>query len=260
MQLPLFSIVTVCLNPGEDLLKTVRSVLSQEYDGFEYIIKDGLSDDETRHFDCSDCRLNFVSQPDEGIYDAMNQALKLCKGRYVLFLNAGDALYLPSALSEVADLLRREEYPDFAYVDRYNEKMDVVTRYPFPLSAWFLFRRPVCHQALFVKRDTLLLLGGFDTDLQLLADYDVLMNLVLEKKARYAHCPIVGVSYKDDGVSSDLGNRRQKMSELRQLRETYYTPLQRMIYGLAWRATLPELRVRLLHQIHFSWLRRILYS
>jgi glycosyltransferase involved in cell wall biosynthesis len=257
-QLPLFSIVTVCLNPGQDLAKTVGSILAQDYRPFESVIKDGLSQDGTQDFACSDPRVTFVSQADGGIYDAMNQALDLCRGRYVNFLNAGDTFRVRHALSRVADLLEEHAYPDMVYVDRYNEKLDAVTHYPPSLSPWYLFRRPVCHQALFVKRSLLLCVGGFDTTFRIFADYDVLMKLVLAKKASHVHCPLVAVSYKDDGVSSAPRNRRQKLNELQRLREAHFTRTQRLLYGIIWRGTLPGIRIRLVHQDRIRCLRRVL--
>lgn len=260
MRLPLFSIITVSLNPGEDLGKTVESVLSQEFDCFEYVIKDGLSQDGTRTFTCSDPRVKFVSQPDNGIYDAMDQALGLCRGQYVNFLNAGDTFRVLNALSAVADcLLEEQDFPDLVYVDMFNEKLDVIMHYPPSLGPWYLFRRPVCHQAVFVKRDVLLSVGGFDTSFRILADYDVLMKLVLARKASHAHCPIVAVNYKDDGMSSDPRNRLQKLNEVQRLRESYFTGMQRVFYGILWRSTLPGVRIRLVHQGRIRWLRRLLY-
>lgn len=255
---PLFSIVTVCLNPGKDLPRTVESVLSQDFADFEYIIKDGVSQDGTEGFECSDPRVTFVSQPDGGIYDAMNQALALCRGRYINFMNTGDTLRISDALSAVARLLKTTAYPDIAYVDRYNEKLDIVTHYPASLTPWYLFRRPVCHQALFVKRSLLLRLGGFDTRYRILADYDVLIKLALVEKASHVHCPLVAVTYKDDGVSSDPRNRRQKLDEVKRLRRAHFSLLQRCIYGALWQATLPAVRIRLIQQRQIPWLRRAL--
>jgi len=257
-QLPFFSIVTVCLNPGKDLPKTVESILAQDYRHFESVIKDGLSQDGTKDFDCSDPRVTFVSRPDGSIYDAMNQALDLCSGHYVNFLNTGDTFRVRNVLSEVADLLEEHAYPDMVYVDRYNEKLDAVTHYPPSLSPWYLFRKPVCHQALFVKRSILLSMGGFDTTFRIFADYDVLLKLLLAKKASYIHCPVVGVNYKDDGVSSEPRNRRQKLNELRRLRKAYFTRTQRVLYGIIWRSTLPGIRIQLVYQDRIRWLRKLL--
>lgn len=257
-RLPLFSVVTVCLNPGKNLGRTVDSVLAQSFGHFEYLIKDGLSQDGTSSFNCSDSRVQFVSQPDNGIYDAMNQALRLCQGQYVNFLNAGDTFHVSNALSTVADCLKDRDSPDLIYVDRYNEKLDVVTHYPPSLSPWYLFRKPVCHQAVFVKRDILLGVGGFDTRFHILADYDVLMKLVLTRGASYTHCPIVAVKYQDDGISSDPRNRSQKLNELQRLRSTHFTGVQQFVYGLLWRSTLPGMRIRLVQQDRIQWLRRLL--
>ena len=259
-QLPFFSIVTVCLNPGEDLPRTVTSVLFQDFHHYEYIIKDGLSQDGTERSHYADPRVSFISQADTGIFDAMNQALELCNGRYVNFLNAGDSFANQHVLSEVARFLIENQYPDIAYVDRYNERFDAVTQYPTELGPWYLFRKPVCHQALFVSRSFLLRLGGFDTTFPILADYDLLLNLLLAENASHIHCPMVGVNYQDGGNSSAPRNQRLKHDEVRRLRETYFSRRQRFFYGIIWRSTLPGLRVQLVHQQRLPWLRKALVS
>jgi glycosyltransferase involved in cell wall biosynthesis len=259
-RLPLFSIVTVCLNPGQELPKTVASVLSQDFPDFEYVIKDGVSQDGTEHNSYADPRVTFISQADTGIYDAMNQALALCSGRYVNFLNAGDSFANPHVLGEVARVLDENQYPDVAYVDRYNEKFEAVTHYPSALSPWFLFRKPICHQALFVSHRTLSKMGGFDTTFRIFADYDLLLKSLLVEKAYHVHCPLVGVNYQDGGVSSAPKNRRLKQEELRRLRGTYFNRRQRFFYGIVSSSTLPGLRVRLMHQQRVPWLSRVILS
>lgn len=254
---PFFSIVTVCLNPGSELIKTADSVLSQDFKDYEYVIKDGGSDDGTERYMSGDSHVRFVSSPDEGIYHAMNQALAMCGGKYVNFMNAGDTFAVNNALRNVAECCIRNSWPDFLYVDRYNERFKAITYYPSKLSLWYLFRKPVCHQTLFVRRNLLEQLGGFDTNFRILADYDVLLKLALEEKGRHSHCPIVGVNYKDDGVSSNPGNRHGKLTELYRLRKSHFTLKQRLFFGLLWRCTLPAIRIRMARQDKIRLLRKL---
>lgn len=88
-----FSIVVVCLNPGEKLLKTVQSVLNQKYGNYEIVVKDGGSTDGSLEQLPADSRIRVYTRPDSGIYDAMNQAMSYVTGQFVQFLNCGDLLH-----------------------------------------------------------------------------------------------------------------------------------------------------------------------
>lgn len=110
-----FTIATVCYNAASALRPTLRSVEQQDYAAIEHLIIDGASKDETlaqlhhyreRHRREGDgLEVVFRSEPDKGIYDAMNKALALATGDYILFLNAGDRLHTPHTLSRIAEQL-----------------------------------------------------------------------------------------------------------------------------------------------------------
>lgn len=117
---PRISVVTVCLNAAASIEATLRSVLAQDYPNLEYIVVDGGSSDGTvdliRRY--SERIAAFVSEPDRGVYDAMNKGIGLAGGEYLLFLNAGDVLAAKDVLSRAAaaadaDIL----YGDFAYAE-----------------------------------------------------------------------------------------------------------------------------------------------
>ncbi|MGL5637387.1 MAG: glycosyltransferase, partial [Bacteroidales bacterium] len=98
---PLFSIITVTYNAGNLLIPTMDSISAQTYKDYEYIIVDGCSKDHTLSLIESRKReiTTFLSEPDKGIYDAMNKALRLATGEYILFMNAGDTLHSADTLS-----------------------------------------------------------------------------------------------------------------------------------------------------------------
>jgi len=120
---PVFTIVTVTLNNYAGLQKTYNSIESQDFEDFEWIVIDGGSTDETVEFlrakrSATRTALNpfrFVSESDEGIYDAMNTGIKEARGRYILFLNAGDQLASSDILSVIAPFT--EKKPAFIYGD-----------------------------------------------------------------------------------------------------------------------------------------------
>lgn len=98
-----FSIITVCLNAGNDLLETVESTLKQSYSEFEIIVKDGFSKDESICKLPQDKRIHLVQKRDTGIYDAMNQGIEVAQGDYMIFMNAGDKFYDSEVLKRIAD-------------------------------------------------------------------------------------------------------------------------------------------------------------
>ena len=120
---PLFSLITITLNNYAGLQKTFKSVQNQSFTDYQWLVVDGGSTDETLDFlrkHRSETRtaehpFTFTSEPDDGIYDAMNKGIKAAKGRYLLFLNAGDELASPEVLAFLAP--QTEKRPDFIYGD-----------------------------------------------------------------------------------------------------------------------------------------------
>ena len=102
-----FSIITVCLNAGNDLLETVESTLKQSYDEFEIIVKDGFSKDCSIEKLPQNKKVCVYQEKDKSVYDAMNQAIAYATGDYCLFINAGDTLYEPSTLQLIADFIEK---------------------------------------------------------------------------------------------------------------------------------------------------------
>lgn len=117
---PRVTVVTVCLNAVRVVEATLRSVLAQEYPNLEYVVVDGGSNDGTveviRKY--ADRIAAFVSEPDDGVYDAMNKGIDLARGDYLLFLNAGDVLASPDVMRKAAGQTDADVlYGDFAYSD-----------------------------------------------------------------------------------------------------------------------------------------------
>lgn len=100
------SVITVCYNAASTLERTIRSVLEQSYPNIEYIVIDGNSTDGTCEIikRYSDRVSKFISEPDRGIYDAMNKGIALAEGDYINFMNAGDVFSSPDAIRDVVEL------------------------------------------------------------------------------------------------------------------------------------------------------------
>lgn len=172
---PTLSIITIVYNNVRDIEYTLLSVLAQTYAPIEYIVIDGNSTDGTvdviKRY--QDKITYFVSEPDQGIYDAMNKGLAAAHGDYVLFLNSGDELYAPDtvatvmAASEDADIY----YGETKLVDE-NRRIIGDRRHQAPAHFdWKSFRygMNVCHQAIYIRRS---ICTPYDLQYKLSADID----------------------------------------------------------------------------------------
>lgn len=160
MAQPLFSIITITYNAAATLPPTLRSVEQQTYTNYEYIVVDGASTDATLALvEASSLDARVLSEPDKGLYDAMNKGVKMAVGEYLIFLNAGDAFHAPDTLQRVADIIGADRpgvvYGETAIVDaERNFIMMRRLRAPEALT-WRSFAQGmlVCHQAFIARRD-----------------------------------------------------------------------------------------------------------
>lgn len=245
---PVFSVITVTLNPGGSLGRTVDSVRRQRCRAFEHIIKDGGSTDgslDGMAGATEDYRPIVVREPDSGIYDAMNQGLRAARGTYVLFLNAGDRLYDDGVLGDVASAVSVDPAPSLVYGDYFDEPLQAVLKSPKRLSNFFLFRNTLCHQACFVRRSVMNALGGFDTSLTVVADYDALIRMRLGLGVSYLHLARPLVSTLGGGFSAQRANAERALREADVLRRRHFPWARRTVYAAVRAATLPRLRFAL---------------
>ena len=174
-QSPRISIITVVFNGEDHIARTIESVIGQTYGQLEYIIIDGKSTDKTLEVVRRYKGIHQVlSEPDSGLYDAMNKGLKLATGDYVWFLNSGDQIYQADTVEKMVGGL--EGTPDIIYGgtmiidEEQNEIGDRRLKPPERLT-WKSFRQGmvVCHQSILVKRDRA---PEFNLDYRLSADID----------------------------------------------------------------------------------------
>lgn len=227
-----FSIITVCKNMGEELRATISSIKNQSYRDFEYIIIDGDSTDSTKKV----IKLNkdvvnkLVSEADSGIYEAMNKGLKLARGEYVYFLNAGDTLASDSVLKEMAKKAQNFDliYGDVNVVDSKQSYRNYFTR----VDSWFLVKNSICHQAMFSKRELYLKWGIFDENFQVAGDYEWLLRVWSKINTTKLYLPIVVANFNMGGKSSSQKYRQIAESEGKIIRKKYFNFWYRGAYGI----------------------------
>lgn len=261
-----FSIVIVSLNPGQKLMKTLQSVLRQEYGNFEVILKDGGSTDGSLKEEAdgslsvawpgqsvSDSRVHIFRSPDKGIYDGMNQALAHINGDYVLFLNCGDSLYDSRVLSRVAELIEKAEgerdtrlraRPFLFYGDQYNEKQRSRVCSAPKLNDFACYRNVPCHQVCFYDA-SLFWERGYDTDFRVRGDYEHFLYCIYERGAEAVHLPVIVSSYEGGGFSETRENRKRSELEHRVITRYYLGRRKSACYAAVMLATLAPVRTKI---------------
>ncbi len=203
---PLFSIITVTWNAASVIAPTMLSVQRQTSSDYEMLIIDGASTDDTLDivYKASIASLRVFSEPDKGLYDAMNKGIARARGRYLIFLNAGDAFADETVLARLALLTEGNPGVIYGQTQLVNKDREVVgmrhLRAPKRLTAAsFLNGMVVCHQAFVARRD---LVPEYDLQYRLSADYDWCIK-VLRKSTGNAYAgakPII--SYLADGMTT----------------------------------------------------------
>lgn len=204
------SIITVCYNSSDHIEDAIRSVASQDYDNIEHIIVDGGSSDGTvdllkKH---NSSIAHWISEPDHGIYDAMNKGIKMATGELVGILNSDDFYYDHSIISKIAAAFQNHEidavYGDLIFVDPDNLDRTVRT---YSSAKWnparFARGYMPAHPTFFVRRHFYDQHGLFETDYQIAADYEMLIRLLYVNKLRYKYLPFTMVKMRKGGVSSN---------------------------------------------------------
>ncbi len=203
------SIVTVTLNNAATVAETLRSVEVQTHDDIDHVIVDGASTDETLStVRAQGRRVSLVvSEPDAGIYDAMNKGARLASGEMIGFLNADDVLAYPGAIAAVAAAAQEPVvdavFGDLQYVDKHNTDR-VVRRwhggeFALPRLRWG-WMPP--HPTFYVRRAQLLSLGGFDASLKIAADYDFMLRYLARPAIRAHYVAEVLVRMRSGGASN----------------------------------------------------------
>lgn len=203
---PLFSIITVTWNAASVIAPTLASVKEQTGASFEHLIIDGASTDATldmvRHADIQNTRI--FSEPDKGLYDAMNKGIDRALGKYLIFLNAGDSFASPATLSRLTPLSENSPGVIYGQTQLVDAQRNVVgmrhLTAPRHLTA-DSFKRGmlVCHQAFIARRD---LVPHYDMSYRFSADYDWCIR-VLQHSRDNAYAgdePII--SFLTDGLTS----------------------------------------------------------
>lgn len=200
------SVVTINLNNKEGLKKTIESVINQtRFDLIEYIIIDGGSTDGSVDVinEYSDKISKWVSEKDNGIFNAMNKGIDYITGDYALFLNSGDYFSSLQVIEQIIDKLDK----DIVYGDEYKVKGTAInlSKYPDTLTEHFFKTTALPHQSTFIKTE-LLKKNKYNEEYKLLGDWLWFRDRVMEDKISYKHITDRISCYGLDGISTTQRN------------------------------------------------------
>lgn len=260
-----FSVITVCLNPGQKLEATLESVLGQTCKDAEIILKDGGSKDGSvdkwleRYWPgnreqapdsdpvSDEVQVRVFVERDTGIYDAMNQAVAHARGEFLLFLNCGDEFPDERVLERTLEVLEEERKAGtdmdrlVLYGDTYSPQTHVTIASAPAITGFTCYRNIPCHQSCFYSaalcREKL-----YDLQYRIRADYDHFLWCFYRAKAKMRHMDFPVASYEGGGYSESRENRQRDRQEHRQITAAYMSKAELMKYRAVMACTLAPLR------------------
>jgi len=245
------SIITVCLNAQECIEKTINSVINQDYDNIEYIIIDGNSSDDTLNI-INNYKSNvdkLLSEPDTGIYNAMNKGIKLVTGDYVIFLNAGDYFAKENIISRAVK-----------YFEKYNHKIFVGDRITVSTEGktWInryntynklsLSKFSLCHQCIFYHSELFKKFGDYDEKYIINADHNFNLKLIMKNNLKVKYLPFIIANFQLGGICTSQKFFSLAVSERNEISNKYFSEFDFFIYDLSCKIgkTIQNRKIRLL--------------
>ena len=207
MSEPILSLITINFNRKSDLEATFGSVLTQTARSrFEYVVIDGGSTDgSAEQIVARQDQLDYwVSERDGGIYPAMNKGIRAAKGRYLLFLNAGDTLCDPQAMEEALPEIQEGDTDIVSFALQIEQTYGGYERYVPPQHPTFshFVQNSLPHPSTFIKRDLFLRYGLYDESLRIASDWKFFVEAICRYGASYKACSRPLSVFQNDGISS----------------------------------------------------------
>lgn len=209
MRQPTLSIITINLNNREGLHRTITSVIEQTFSNFEWIVIDGGSTDGSLELieQCAEHFSYYVSEPDLGIYNAMNKGIAHANGKWLQFLNSGDALYEKSTLAKVFESEHKDA--DIVYGDCYLEygHYGKMKYHPDDLSLSFFFQSTINHQCTFYRQE-LFRTYRYTEQYTIISDWIAYFHFVFDG-CKFHHVKIPIARFDTNGISNSHTDKRE---------------------------------------------------
>ena len=251
------SIITINYNNAIGLEKTIESVVSQNSQDLEYIVVDGNSADESKKIiqKNKDHINNWISEPDSGVYNAMNKGLAMATGKYLLFLNSGDLLANKEVVSQILPQLKSDE--DIIYGDLIYSKNGVsVEKFspPNELNLVYFLHFFLPHPATCIKKDLFDKVGSYKENFKIISDWEFFLRAIIIHGASYKHIDLVISNFDNSGISSDDANKNLIEEEKKKVYDELFPNLKDEIKLLQFASTRRMLQVKeVAEDQKFTW-------
>lgn len=238
---PKISIITVCKNSAGTIYKCIESVVNQSYANIEYIIIDGLSSDETldviKSFGSKITTL--ITEPDSGIFDAMNKGISASTGDYIIFLNADDYFISTYVINYTVKFILNETLSryDIYYgkVFIFNSQSGIGNIWNAAKASKFsIYRASLPHPATIYKKDSFEKCGVFNTTYKIASDYEWFVRALIKYKLKFKRMDKIITLFNKGGVSTKKEHAILIKKEKERVRKTYYSFLERLYYSSRW--------------------------
>lgn len=232
---PKVSVITVCYNAEEFIEHAITSVLAQTYTNIEYLIIDGNSNDNTVSIinKYKDKIHYFISESDNGMYDAMNKGIKNASGDIFFFLNSDDVFYDKHVVENVVKTFQLNEDVELIYgpIIRTNP----ITNETFiktheNISRSFLVHNAICQQGMFYKADCFKKVGIFDDTYKIVGDFEWTLRAFYKLKIKRKYYPQITVKFRDGGMGGSDKFSEPHKKERQKVLTIYYTKFELYIY------------------------------
>lgn len=218
------SVITVNYNDKIGLNKTIESVISQTWQDFEFIVIDGGSTDGgTQVIEQFKERIDYwVSEPDKGVYSAMNKGIKAAQSEFLIFMNSGDTFYNEKVLEEIESQLT-DEY-DIYYGDYYRIKSNSIRKKTFPekLSFSFFYSGTLSHQSSFIRRNLFHTIFLYNEEYKIASDWEFFIYAICHQNVPYKYLKTIVSNFDFTGISSIAKYKHVSDDERRKTLEKYF--------------------------------------
>ena len=226
------SIITVCYNAQNTLERTIESVFSQTYKNIEYIVVDGASTDNTisilqKYND----KLRFISEPDDGLYDAMNKGIGLAEGDYVMFLNADDKFFDSNVVEKFAKFCEEKQtdlvYGNLAFLNNGNISIQRHKR----LNKIYLIKNTPQQPATFYKKTSFDKAGFFDVQFKIVADQEWFLRAFLKYHISSFWLDETVTLFSTEGLSNSAAHEQKHEKERKKMFSMYFGKVEFAFYS-----------------------------
>lgn len=255
MQNPFFSIIVVSFHAEKTIRKTVDSILSQDFEDYEIVVKDADSTDGTVKNLPESEKIRLYVSKDGGIYYGMNEAVTYASGKYLLFLNCGDYFASNDVLSKIYAAAKDKDEKKTILYGNYSRN-GVTFKQPSKITPFYLYRTPLCHQTVFFGKGVFDTFEKYNTEYRILADYDITLKSYFGG-FDFVYIPVTVSDYMGGGVSESEKMKAIKKEEYAKIQKKNFSARDIRRYKRKLFFSFRGLRQKLISDKSPKWVRKL---